>query len=62
MATGFDKIQVNAPTVPELVLDSPLRAIENGSIQIGRELPPPSGSWPRRSASPAIPCASACPS
>lgn len=41
MATGFDKIQVNAPTVPELVLDSPLRAIENGSIQIGRELPPP---------------------
>lgn len=40
MATGFDKIQYSAPTVPELVLDSLLRAIETGSIQIGRELPP----------------------
>ena len=40
MATGFDKIQYSAPTVPELVLDSLLRAIETGSIQIGCELPP----------------------
>ena len=40
MAMSFDKIQVSTPTVPELVLDSLLRAIETGSIQIGRELPP----------------------
>ena len=40
MATGFDKIRFSAPTVPELVLDSLLSAIEKGSIQIGRELPP----------------------
>ena len=36
----FDKIQFEAPTVPELVLDSLLCAIEDGKIQIGQELPP----------------------
>ena len=40
MAMSFDKIQVSTPTVPELVLDSLLKAIEAGTLQIGGELPP----------------------
>ncbi len=36
----FDKIQNNSPKIPELVLDSLLRAIENGRIRVGEELPP----------------------
>ena len=39
MGMSFDKIRVNAPTVPELVLDSLLKAIEDGKLQIGGELP-----------------------
>ena len=40
MEMSFDKIQTASPTVPELVLDSLLRAIEAGKLQIGSELPP----------------------
>ena len=40
MDMNFEKIQTAAPTVPELVLDSLLRAIEAGRLQIGSELPP----------------------
>ncbi len=40
MEMNFDKIQVSSPTIPELVLDSLLRAIESGRLQIGSELPP----------------------
>lgn len=40
MEMSFDKIQTASPTVPELVLDSLLRAIEEGKLQIGSELPP----------------------
>ena len=40
MAMDFDKIQHTAPTVPELVLDSLMRAIEEGRLKIGAELPP----------------------
>ncbi len=36
----FEKIQNNGPTVPELVMDSLMKAIEDGTIQIGKELPP----------------------
>ena len=40
MAVRFDKIQHSSPTVPELVLDSMLSAIEAGKLEIGGELPP----------------------
>ena len=40
MAMEFDKIQHSAPTVPELVLDSLMNAIEEGRLKIGAELPP----------------------
>ena len=40
MTMTFDKIRVSSPTVPELVLDSLLGAIEAGRIEVGRELPP----------------------
>ena len=40
MAIRFEKIQHSSPTVPELVLDSLLRAIEAGKLTIGSELPP----------------------
>ena len=40
MAMDFDKIQHTAPTVPELVLDSLMNAIEEGRLKIGAELPP----------------------
>ena len=40
MDMNFEKIQVSSPTIPELVLDSLLQAIESGKIQVGRELPP----------------------
>ena len=40
MDLNFEKIQVSSPTIPELVLDSLLQAIESGRIQVGRELPP----------------------
>ena len=40
MDMNFEKIQISSPTVPELVLDSLLKAIESGRIQVGRELPP----------------------
>ena len=40
MAMEFDKIQHTAPTVPELVLDSLMTAIEEGRLKIGAELPP----------------------
>jgi len=36
----FDKIQHSAPTVPELVLDSLIGAIEAGKLEVGSELPP----------------------
>ena len=36
----IDKIQNTAPTVPELVLDSLLAAMENGKLSVGEELPP----------------------
>ena len=40
MPLRFEKIQNTSPTVPELVLDSLLAAIESGRIRIGEELPP----------------------
>ena len=40
MAMRFDKIQHSAPTVPELVLDSLIGAIEAGKLEVGSELPP----------------------
>ena len=40
MDMQFEKIQTAAPTVPELVLDSLLGAIEAGRLQLGSELPP----------------------
>lgn len=40
MDVTFEKIQNSSPTIPELVLDSLLKAIEAGKIQIGKELPP----------------------
>ena len=40
MEMRFDRIQNTSPTVPELVLDSLLRAIEAGRLQLGSELPP----------------------
>ena len=40
MNMTFDKIQHSAPTVPELVLDNLLAAIEAGRLQVGSELPP----------------------
>ncbi|MBR4472768.1 MAG: FadR family transcriptional regulator [Oscillospiraceae bacterium] len=36
----FEKIQNNGPKVPELVMDSLLKAMEAGTIQVGEELPP----------------------
>ena len=36
----FEKIQNNAIRVPELVMDSLVKAIEAGKIQVGDELPP----------------------
>ena len=36
----FEKIQNNGPKVPELVMDSLLKAIEAGTIRVGEELPP----------------------
>ena len=36
----FDKIQVSAPKVPELVMDSLLNAIETGKIKVDEDLPP----------------------
>ena len=40
MDMQFEKIRTAAPTVPELVLDSLLGAIEAGRLQLGSELPP----------------------
>ena len=40
MDMNFEKIQASSPTIPELVLDSLLQAIESGRIQVGRVLPP----------------------
>ena len=40
MAVRFEKIQHSSPTVPELVLDSLMTAIEEGRLKIGAELPP----------------------
>jgi GntR family transcriptional repressor for pyruvate dehydrogenase complex len=39
-AMQFDKIQVSAPKVPELVMDSLLDAIETGKIKVNEDLPP----------------------
>ena len=36
----FEKIQNNGPKVPELVMDSLLKAMEAGTIRVGEELPP----------------------
>ena len=36
----FEKIQNKGPKVPDLVMDSLLKAIENGTIRVGDELPP----------------------
>ena len=36
----FEKIQNNGPKVPELVMDSLLKAMEAGTIWVGEELPP----------------------
>ena len=36
----FEKIQNNGPKVPELVMDSLLKAMEEGTIRVGEELPP----------------------
>ena len=36
----FEKIQDNGPKVPELVMDSLLKAMEAGTIRVGEELPP----------------------
>ena len=36
----FEKIQNNGPKVPELVMDSLLKAMEAGIIRVGEELPP----------------------
>ena len=36
----FEKIQNNGPKVPELVMDSLLKAMEVGTIRVGEELPP----------------------
>ena len=36
----FEKIQNNGPKVPELVMDSLLKAMEEGTIKVGEELPP----------------------
>ena len=35
----FEKIQNNGPKVPELVMDSLLKAMEAGTIRVGEELP-----------------------
>ena len=40
MDMKFEKIQISSPTVPELVLDSLLKAIESGRMRVGRALPP----------------------
>lgn len=36
----FDKIQLSSPTVPELVMNSLLEAIEAGKLKIDEDLPP----------------------
>ena len=36
----FEKIQNNVPKIPELVMDSLLKAMEDGKIRVGEELPP----------------------
>ena len=36
----FEKIQNSGPKVPELVMDSLLKAMEAGTIRVGEELPP----------------------
>ena len=36
----FEKIRNNGPKVPELVMDSLLKAMEAGTIRVGEELPP----------------------
>ena len=36
----FEKIQVTSPTVPELVIDSMLEAIESGKVKLNEDLPP----------------------
>ena len=40
MRMQFEKIQNNGPKVPELVMDSLLKAMEAGTIRVGEELPP----------------------
>ncbi len=40
MTMQFEKIQNNGPKVPELVMDSLLKAMEAGIIRVGEELPP----------------------
>jgi GntR family transcriptional repressor for pyruvate dehydrogenase complex len=40
MMAQFEKIQNNGPKVPELVMDSLLKAMEAGIIRVGEELPP----------------------
>lgn len=40
MRMQFDKIQVTAPKVPELVMNSLLNAINTGKIKINEDLPP----------------------
>ncbi len=36
----FERIKENGPKIPELVMDSLLKAMEAGTICVGRELPP----------------------
>ena len=36
----LERIQNNAPKIPELVMQSLLTAMENGQIKMGEELPP----------------------
>ena len=36
----FENIQTNGPKVPELVMDSLLKAMQAGTIRVGEELPP----------------------